>query len=115
MLSLTVLARAIHFAAIVSLTGIFVFRAVVAEPVLARGAPSDAAGFRRALRHLAWLSLAVALLSGALWLTVEARSMSRRWRCSTRAPRTIAHGSTSPATRRGGSRGSASAASARCW
>ena len=34
--------------------------------------------FRRTLRRLAWLSLVVALLSGALWLLLEARSMSGR-------------------------------------
>ena len=78
MQAVIILARAVHFAAILSLTGIFVFLAVVIEPVLARAAPSDAPAFRRTLRRLAWASLAAALLSGALWLVLEARSMSGR-------------------------------------
>jgi len=78
MQAVTMLARAIHFASILSLAGIFVFLAVVAEPALARSAPSDAPAFRRTLRRLAWASLAAALLSGALWLMLEARSMSGR-------------------------------------
>jgi putative copper export protein/mono/diheme cytochrome c family protein len=78
MQAVTILARAIHFASILSLTGIFVFLAVVAEPALARSVPADAPEFRRTLRRLAWASLAVALLSGALWLILEARSMSGR-------------------------------------
>jgi copper resistance protein D len=74
----TILARAVHFASILSLTGIFVFLAVVAEPALARSAPADATRFRYTLRQFAWASLAVALLSGGLWLILEARSMSGR-------------------------------------
>ncbi len=78
MQAVTILARAIHFASILSLTGIFVSLAVVVEPALARSAPSDAPAFRRALRRFAWASLATALLSGALWLMLEASSMSGR-------------------------------------
>jgi copper resistance protein D len=78
MQTVTVLARAVHFAATLSLLGIFVFLAVVAEPVLARAELADATAFRRTLRHVAWASLAVALMSGALWLVLEARSMSGR-------------------------------------
>ena len=70
----TVLARAIHFAATLSLLGIFVFLAVVAEPVLDRARLADATAFRRTLRRVAWASLVVALLSGTLWLVLEARS-----------------------------------------
>lgn len=76
--TVTILARAIHFAATLSLLGVFVFLAVVAEPVLARARLTDATAFRRTLRRVAWASLAVALLSGALWLVAEARSMSGR-------------------------------------
>ncbi|HET7595010.1 MAG TPA: copper homeostasis membrane protein CopD, partial [Stellaceae bacterium] len=76
MQAVTILARALHFAATLSLLGIFVFLAVVAEPVLARGGLADATAFRRVLRRLAWASLAVALLSGVLWLVLEVRSMS---------------------------------------
>src|SRR5260221_555842 len=78
MQAVTILARAIHFASILSLAGVFVFLAIVAEPALARSAPSDAPAFRGALRQLAWASLAAAVLSGALWLMLEACSMSDR-------------------------------------
>ncbi|HKW52520.1 MAG TPA: hypothetical protein VJO12_02430, partial [Stellaceae bacterium] len=78
MQSVTVLARAIHFASTLSLVGVFVFLALVAGPVLARAGLVDAPAFRRTLRRLAWASLAVALLSGVLWLVLEARSMSGR-------------------------------------
>ncbi|HWG80211.1 MAG TPA: hypothetical protein VN681_10580, partial [Stellaceae bacterium] len=74
----TVVARAVHFAATLSLLGVFVFLAVVAEPVLARARLADQTAFRRSLRRVAWASLVVALLSGALWLVLEARSMSGR-------------------------------------
>ena len=76
--TVTILARAIHFAATLSLAGVFVFLAVVAEPVLARTQLADATAFRRTLRRVAWASLVVALLSGTLWLVLEARSMSGR-------------------------------------
>ena len=71
--TVTILARAIHFAATLSLVGVFVFLAVVAEPVLARAQLADAAAFRRTLRRVAWASLVVALLVGptlvgAAWL-----------------------------------------------
>jgi putative copper export protein/mono/diheme cytochrome c family protein len=76
--TMTVLTRTVHFAATLSLAGVFVFLAVVAEPVLARARLADATAFRRTLRRVAWASLAVALLSGTLWLVLEARSMSGR-------------------------------------
>src|SRR5690348_14308510 len=74
----TILARAVHFAATLSLLGAFVFLAVVAEPVLVRAQLVDAPAFRRTLRRVAWASLVLALLSGTLWLVLEAQSMSGR-------------------------------------
>ena len=49
MQSVTVLARAVHFAATLSLAGVFVFLAVVAEPVLVRAQLVNAPAFRRTL------------------------------------------------------------------
>jgi putative copper export protein/mono/diheme cytochrome c family protein len=66
-----ILARALHFASLVSLAGSLAFLALIPAPV-------EAAGLRRPLLRLAWASLAVALLSGALWLLLEGESMSGR-------------------------------------
>jgi copper resistance protein D len=66
-----ILARALHFASLVSLAGSLAFLALIPAPV-------EAAGLRRPLLRLAWASLAVALLSGVLWLLLEGESMSGR-------------------------------------
>ena len=78
MQELMILARAMHFASVVSLVGVFSFLVFVAEPALGNATPPDAAAFRRRLRLLAAASLAVALMSGLLWFILEARSMSGR-------------------------------------
>lgn len=78
MQELMILARAAHFASVVSLGGVFSFLVFVAEPALRNAAPPDAAAFRRRLRLLATASVVVALMSGLLWLVLEAHSMSGR-------------------------------------
>ena len=70
--------RAIHFAATITAAGIVFFVAFVAEPSL-RNIASDALLARTLfarLRWITWLSLAVALVSGAAWLVLTAASMS---------------------------------------
>jgi len=72
-------ARTCHFAATISLTGVFAWECLVAGPA----AHSDAsaaisAALHRRLGWLAWASLAVALVSGAAWLAAIASQMSGR-------------------------------------
>ncbi|SHH33439.1 copper homeostasis membrane protein CopD [Bradyrhizobium erythrophlei] len=67
--------RAIHFAASAVITGTLVFRTWVARPAL----PSEQAialGWRSQTLRVAWIALAVTLLSGAGWLLLQAVSMS---------------------------------------
>lgn len=69
-----ILARALHFAALISLVGSLAFRLLVAEPALAAAGSvlTEGTGMRRSLRRIAWTSLLVVLLSGAAWLLLEA-------------------------------------------
>src|SRR6202166_4492793 len=67
--------RAIHFAASAVITGTLVFRTWMAKP----GLPSEQAialGWWRQSLQVAWIALAVALLSGVGWLLLQAVSMS---------------------------------------
>jgi len=67
--------RAIHFAATSIAAGTLVFRTVVAGPVLpSEGAVADA--FRAQTRCVVWIGLLVAAISGAIWLLLQAASMS---------------------------------------
>jgi len=78
MQALLITARVVHFAAAISLTGVFAFECLVATPAL-RAAGADhaaAAGLRRRFRWLAWASLALALISGTAWLLAVAADMS---------------------------------------
>jgi putative copper export protein/mono/diheme cytochrome c family protein len=74
---LLIVARALHFAAAISLSGTLAFDCLVGGPALRR-ADVEAAGLGRRLRALAWASLALALVSGAGWLTATAATMSGR-------------------------------------
>lgn len=69
-----VTARTLHFAACVSLVGGGVFECVIAAPALDGSAA--AADLVRRLRELAWISLALAVISGAAWLAGVAADMS---------------------------------------
>lgn len=72
-------ARCLHYAATISLVGVFAFSCLVAAPALRRvGAESVALDLRRGLPVLAWASLALALVSGAGWLVAIAAEMSGR-------------------------------------
>jgi len=74
---LLIAARSLHFAASASLMGVFAFHCLVADPAFRRaGGESAAAPSERRLRRLAWASLALALVSGAVWFAEVAAEMS---------------------------------------
>jgi putative copper resistance protein D len=71
-------ARAIHFAATLLVAGVALFVVFVAAPAW-RDAAIDSAvaiNVRRRLALIAWISLALALISGAAWLVLTAAAMS---------------------------------------
>ncbi|HKO70011.1 MAG TPA: copper homeostasis membrane protein CopD [Bradyrhizobium sp.] len=77
-----IVVRAIHFAATAVTTGALIFRAVVLEPAL-RSDEGLCAGqkgdkLRKQSLSLAWIGLGLTLASGAIWLLIEAASMSER-------------------------------------
>src|SRR5262245_43453205 len=67
--------RAIHFAATAIAAGTLLFRTVIAGPVL-RTEAAVAEAFRTQSLRLVWISLLVAAISGAIWLLLQAASMS---------------------------------------
>ena len=67
--------RAIHFAATALMAGSLVFRSLVVKPV-SRFDPAAARSVGTQTLHLAWIGLAITLLSGAIWLLLQAVSMS---------------------------------------
>ena len=71
-------ARALHFAATVSMAGVVFFIVFIAEPAFrqARGDPRIAVAIRARLAVIAWTGLVVALISAVPWLIVVAESMS---------------------------------------
>jgi copper resistance protein D len=69
--------RAIHFAATTITAGTLVFRTVIAAPVL-RTEAGVADVFRAQTQRVLWASLLVAAISGAVWLLMQAASMSGR-------------------------------------
>ncbi len=71
-------ARAVHFAATIMASGIVFFAVLVADPALrkAQHETAMAATLRSRLAWIAWISLALAGLSGATWLLLTASSMS---------------------------------------
>jgi copper resistance protein D len=76
---LIIWARAVHYASLAQLVGIFAFLVFIGEPAIARGQGASLAtiaGFRAALRPLAWASLGVAVGSGSVWLVLQAAAMS---------------------------------------
>ncbi len=75
---LLIATRAAHFAAQISLAGIFGFVVLIATPAYARMHTTIPAKLRRQLSLGAWASLAVVLVSGAFWLALVSRSMSAR-------------------------------------
>src|SRR5882724_1852091 len=67
--------RAIHFAATAIVAGTLTFRAAVAEPAY-RSAPKGRAMIDARVRLVAWSGLAVAVVSGAIWLALQTAAMS---------------------------------------
>jgi copper resistance protein D len=70
-------ARAVHFAASIMATGAVFFTVFIATPALQ--APHDrdmALTLRSRIAWIAWISLGLAVLSGAAWLVLTASSMS---------------------------------------
>jgi copper resistance protein D len=67
--------RAVHFAAAATVTGTLVFRAVVANPVL-QSQGAIAKPFRTQSLRVAWISLAVAVISGLTWVLLLTMSLS---------------------------------------
>jgi hypothetical protein len=70
-----VVARAVHFAATAVIAGVLMFRAVVADPVM-RGEGKAGLIVCNQIRRVAWIALAVAVVSGAVWLLLEGSAMS---------------------------------------
>jgi copper resistance protein D len=71
--------RAVHFAATISICGVVIFQAFVGEPAFRVAVNGPMARLvRRRLAHLAWWSLALAVLSSVAWLIVQSAEMSER-------------------------------------
>ena len=70
-----VVIRALHFAASAMTSGILVFRALVIDAAAAPSTPARAIVGAQTLR-LAWFCLALSLVTGMIWLLLEATSMS---------------------------------------
>jgi copper resistance protein D len=67
--------RAVHFVATAITAGNILFRAVIAAPVLHVDA-SVAAAFQTRAQWVSWFGLAIALISGVIWLLLQSASMS---------------------------------------
>jgi putative copper resistance protein D len=72
-------ARAIHFAATMLVAGVVLFAVFIAAPAW-RGAGNSAVAInvRTRVAFIAWINLALALISGAAWLVLTAAAMSNR-------------------------------------
>src|SRR5882757_734779 len=70
-----VIVRAVHFAATATTAGTLIFRAAVAEPA-SRSTPAAIAVVRPQILRVAWISLAIAVLSGVIWVLLQAAAMS---------------------------------------
>ena len=67
-----VAARAVHFAAMMMLEGVIVFRFVIADPILGAAGGEEQRVLRRLLAWTVWLGLLVGIVSGAAWLILLA-------------------------------------------
>src|SRR3977135_1353471 len=70
-----VIVRAVHFAATATTAGTLIFRAVVAEPA-SRSTPAAIIVVRPQILRVAWISLAIAVVSGVIWILLQAAAMS---------------------------------------
>jgi copper resistance protein D len=77
---LLIYARAIHFAATITVAGVVFFIVFIAEPTFrkADNGTRVPAIVRPALAWLAWIGLVLTVVSGAAWLVLVAQSMSER-------------------------------------
>lgn len=67
--------RAIHFAATTITAGVLIFGTLVAAPALRSAAAARAIVMAQILR-VAWVSLAIAVASGAIWVLLQAEAIS---------------------------------------
>jgi putative copper resistance protein D len=70
-----VIVRAVHFAATATTAGTLIFRAVVAEPA-SRSTPAAITVVRPQILAVAWISLTIAVVSGVIWILLQAAAMS---------------------------------------
>ena len=70
-----IVTRTVHFAATTTMAGALIFRDVVAEPAL-RAAPPARALVHKQIRAVAWIGLAVAVVSGLTWVLLLTMSLS---------------------------------------
>ena len=73
---LLTIVRALHYVAMLSLAGTLIFEAFVAGPALRRLGNAHVLAFRRWSEQLAMASVVLGILSGLLWLLLEASGMS---------------------------------------
>jgi copper resistance protein D len=75
-----IVTRWLHFAAALALTGVFSFRLLVGDPAFRKAASEgiavDDSALTRALTQIAFAALLISLLSGTLWLLLQASVMS---------------------------------------
>jgi hypothetical protein len=69
---LLVVARAVHYAALVQFAGLFVFLRLVLEPTLRESRTTDTAALHQRFMAIAWGSVILILLSDAALLALEA-------------------------------------------
>src|SRR3954447_13035147 len=69
-----VIVRAVHFAATATTAGTLIFRTVVGEPA-SRSTPAITI-VRSQILRVAWISLAIAVASGVIWIALQAAAMS---------------------------------------
>jgi putative copper resistance protein D len=70
-----IVTRTIHFAASAITAGVLIFGTLVAEPAL-RSAPAARAIVMAQILRVAWVSLAVTVASGVIWVLLQAEAMS---------------------------------------
>lgn len=70
-----VLTRAVHFAAAAMTAGVLMFRSFAAEPAL-RPSPEAYADVQSRATQIVWTGLAIAAVTGALWLILETMSIT---------------------------------------
>jgi copper resistance protein D len=71
--------RAVHFASTAMTVGVLFFLAVIADPIFRTGALQVVgSAFRTRNLHIAWIWLALSVLSGVAWVALQTAAMSGR-------------------------------------